>query len=148
MRWRWSSCASPWPSATRAACTWCWRACPPRPPTSWRTTPPIPSNTDKLALVRLCLPSIWHAMPVAPCFDVFQTTFGKLCYFLLSSVITSTPSQTVSLLDGCIELHSYGRNVLLVTCVVLQVIHHSSLCRHTQRQALPGKSPRSPTPER
>ena len=30
-RWRWSSCASPWPSAIRAACTWCWRVSPPGP---------------------------------------------------------------------------------------------------------------------
>ena len=93
-RWGWSSCASPWPPATRAACTWCWRACPPRPPTSWRTALPIPSNTDKLALVRPNLPCTWHALAAFPSFGAFQTLFCKFSHFLLSSVITSTPMQT------------------------------------------------------
>ena len=66
-KWRWSSYASPWLLATRAACTWCWRASPPRPPTSWKTELPIPSSTDRLA--------------VGEC---GATTLGKLCHFFLS----------------------------------------------------------------
>jgi hypothetical protein len=37
----------------------------PKTPTSWRTELPIPSNIDKLALVRPSLPSIWHTKAVS-----------------------------------------------------------------------------------
>ena len=77
-----------------------------------------------------CPDHIWQALPFLVEFRHHQhtDTYGLL-------------------LNCCVELRSHASN-MLIACVILQVIYHSSLCQHTQRRALPGKSPRSPTPER